>query len=786
MTFCSCNGLSLSISKHWLLKIAGPIRNLGLALILSVPASAADFSEIVLPFPEVRPYSAKYDATENSVRLEILKTSSSELSALERYDENLVRRILIKDRAADGVEVLIKLKSRDFVATVEDFDEPFRIVVSVFKKGYSPARDAEGLPRVADTNSNQRHVQEPASPDATANASPSSAVSLAARNPPQRRIFQQAPKRFENAAELCSALKQAKSGQGLNWEKYGDPLYRLDAVPEKKLLPAEIPADVCQKAMASTRDLSGLAARLYDDGQEYRAMAVYQQLLFHDPLAIEQDAASLWRMAEIHLGQGNLSLAGGYFETITKRFPGSAESSAAALRVLDVAILENIQAGKSDATAIIARLAGIDVLKSTRVADLRAAKVLRDSYWRSPGNSSGVDVPMLNEMEARELESLLPAIKHPRTRFLSASLLLASRLTPDRAWSQESGVTAANYFRDYKSGEWDPIRTELSKRLRTKLEETLKSYSAGGRHVEAVQTFELLPKPLQSVRKDGKTAWALGESYRSIGQPQAATGFYGVASKSATGIDRFKAQFWEAQMSAETAEMLSRMKSGASKVAGFQRSAAEADRGMAATLTGLNADERERLYSTFRGPLESSIEKAAKLRTPPKFVLAAWRDNLASRSTAASESAPVTDLKSQFAPGAASAKLMSDLAARFQLLGLSGERRQALGLLKEMKPSQFGDDKAARKAWMDQLLSLAEEYRKDNEYLESGRIFSLVASESESWDGRAETLYKAGLLLYRAGRKDEAVAALEKAKADGNNLFYANLASERLNQIQKK
>jgi tetratricopeptide (TPR) repeat protein len=129
---------------------------------------------------------------------------------------------------------------------------------------------------------------------------------------------------------------------------------------------------------------------------------------------------------------------------------------------------------------------------------------------------------------------------------------------------------------------------------------------------------------------------------------------------------------------------------------------------------------------------------------------------------------------------------MSDLAARFQLLGLSGERRQALGLLKEMKPSQFGDDKAARKAWMDQLLSLAEEYRKDNEYLESGRIFSLVASESESWDGRAETLYKAGLLLYRAGRKDEAVAALEKAKADGNNLFYANLASERLNQIQKK
>jgi hypothetical protein len=87
---------------------------------------------------------------------------------------------------------------------------------------------------------------------------------------------------------------------------------------------------------------------------------------------------------------------------------------------------------------------------------------------------------------------------------------------------------------------------------------------------------------------------------------------------------------------------------------------------------------------------------------------------------------------------------------------------------------------------MDQLLLLAEEYRKDNEYLEAGRTFGLVASESENWEGRAETLYKAGLLLYRAGRKDEAVVALEKAKADGNNLFYANLATERLTQIQKK
>lgn len=786
MSFSKCNGLRLKMPvlvRHLICLVAS-------VSILSSPVVAAAFSEMVLPFPDKRPYSAKYDAVENTVRIEILKTSSAELGALERYDEELVRRVLVKDRAADGVEILVKLKSRDIVATVEDFDEPFRIVLSIFKRGYSPSRDAEGLPRVAGSANGEKKAADSTSAisvPASESRAPDS-VSLAAKNPPQRRIFQQAPKRFENATELCSALKQAKPGAGPHWAKYGDPVYRFDVIPAKPVLSGDIPVDACQKAIVSTRDLSLLAARLFDDGQEFRAMIVYQQLLFHDPQAIEQDAGSLWRMAEIHMGQGNLSLAGGYQDTITKRFPGSQEAAMAALRLLDVQNIEAVQSGRTDSESLAGRLAAIDPGQSPRSPELRAGKVLRAAYWRLPSNSDGkdVNVPSLTEMEVRELETLLAAVKHPRTRFLSASLLLAYRLVPERIWSQESGVFAANYFRDYKDGEWDPLRSALSQRLRSKLEATLQGYSSAGRHVETVQTYELLPKPLQSVRKDGKTAWALGESYRTIGQPQPAASFYESAAKSASGIDRFKAQFWEAQTSAETADVLARMKSGASKVAGYQRAAAEADRAMAATLAGLKPDEREQLYATFRGPLESSIDKPAKLRTPPKFVLSAWKDNFAARRTAAVESSPATDLKNQFAPGAASAKLISDLAARFQALGMSGERRHALALLKDMKPSQFGDDQPARKAWMDQLLGLAEEYRKDNEYLESGRIFSLVASESENWEGRAETLYKAGLLLYRAGRKDEAVAALEKAKADGNNLFYANLASERLSQIQKK
>lgn len=763
------------------------------ALVLIVfagatPAVAADYSEIVLPFPQSRPYSAKYDAVDNTVRVEILKTSSTELGALERYDEELVRRVLVKDRAADGVELLIKLKSRDAVATVNDYDEPFRIVVAIFKRGYTPLRTATGIP-VTDGMKDSVTESRVSGPVALSAKNPPAEVAAPASNTaqaPQRKLFQPAPKKFESAADLCAHLKQAKPGRAANWDQFADPVYRLDSLPAKPQFSGDIPVPVCERAMASTKGMSDLAALLFADGQELRAMAVYQQLLFHDPLAIEKDPSSLWRMAEIHLGQGNLSLAGGYYEAIVRRFPGTPEHGLASMRLIDVQALEAKAAGETDLFAKASpRLSSLDLTGAT--PDYRAGKVLRTAFWRpAQGESSGKsDVPVLEEMEARELESAFAGIKHPRTRFLAASLLLGTRLDAKREWNTDTANFAANYFRDYKTAEFDPMRQELSGRLRSRLDAMLQKMSLDGRHVDAVQTFELLPKPLQSIRKNPKTAWALGESYRGIGQPQPAVAFYEIAATEGSGIDRFKAEFWLAQTASDAADLLARMKAAQTRISPLQRRAIEADRAMAATFAGLKAAEREQLYATFRQPLESSVDTAAKLRTPPKIILSAWKDHHAARQTTSAGSTP-SDTKNEFAPSAASAKLISSLAARFGVMGMEKERRESLGLLRGMKPSQFGEDKEARKAWMDQLLQLADEYRKDNEYLDAGRIYSLVASESENWEGRAETLYKAGLLLYRAGRKDEAIAALEKAKGDGNNLFYANLATERLNQIQKK
>jgi tetratricopeptide (TPR) repeat protein len=156
---------------------------------------------------------------------------------------------------------------------------------------------------------------------------------------------------------------------------------------------------------------------------------------------------------------------------------------------------------------------------------------------------------------------------------------------------------------------------------------------------------------------------------------------------------------------------------------------------------------------------------------------------LATRATATAGTAP-NDWEKSFSPSGSAVLLLTDLARRFAEMGMTKERRAAVTLLKHLKPAEFDGDRAAKDVWASELLKLAEDYRKANDYLEAGRLYSLVGKEAENFEGRAEALYKGGLLLFRSGRREEALAAFRDAAADGNNLFYSNLAKERLSQLE--
>ena len=105
-------------------------------------------------------------------------------------------------------------------------------------------------------------------------------------------------------------------------------------------------------------------------------------------------------------------------------------------------------------------------------------------------------------------------------------------------------------------------------------------------------------------------------------------------------------------------------------------------------------------------------------------------------------------------------------------------------LLRNITPQQLQDDQEATQIWTKELIELAEIFRQNNDYLEAGRTYAQTGSDNFEWDGKAEALYKGDLLLYRSGRRQEAVEALTKAANDTTNRLYADLAKQRLQQLQ--
>jgi tetratricopeptide (TPR) repeat protein len=195
-----------------------------------------------------------------------------------------------------------------------------------------------------------------------------------------------------------------------------------------------------------------------------------------------------------------------------------------------------------------------------------------------------------------------------------------------------------------------------------------------------------------------------------------------------------------------------------------------------------SVEEKQKLFAAYKDEFEKNATSNQLLRTPAVMVLESWQNG---NSPVAGSVGNKSDVGNQPGPSGQSVFLVRNLARKFNRLGMKKERRETLTLLEKMKPSSFSDNKEAQKAWVDELSALAEEYRTANQYLEAGRLYTYTATESEDWEKRAEALYKGGLLLYRSGRRQEAIEALTSASQDGNNLFYANLAKERLEQIQK-
>ena len=766
----------------------------GMTLMSFSALAVGRMSQLVFSFPNKRIYDYSFDKPNNTIMIEIRGTNPSELEGIEHYDETVIRRVLVRDMGGQGTEVKFVLRDSDVRATVTEFNEPFRIAIDFFDRNFQTTHDPKtGMP----LSSAKSKVNAPATTDRKFLVGPGTPT--AADSEPvesnnggtKRRLLQPNPKVFANPTEFRDAITGIPAGIGKHWASYPVYIYRIQtaAYHGKKTAPSLKSKDL-GKAMTSAEAMADFAGRLFDFGHESRALIAYQQVLHKSPSAFERSPLHLWKFAEVHLGQGNLTLADGYFQALSEKHPESPLAKFAQMRRLDIRAIRAVSLGKTDAFAKLGRSA--NRIPTGTNGELKGQLAIRSAYWKQHSKEAAQSllankyyIPRLSGGVFGTLDAVRKSVEGQKTAFLSATLMLNQMVDPVTPWETRTGKFAAEYFKRYSGKSTEKFAATLSSKLQTKLNKSLQKLVNDGNFVKAIQDYESLPKSLRSVRSNSVTAWALAEAYRKIGQPEQSIRFYELAAKgSENGLDRLRSQFWVAVNAGETRESLKARSQSSSRVAFLGKKSRAADKAMGDIWNSLDDKEKNDFLTTYKDNLEATLKSPAKLATPAKILLSQWSQALNSRISAGG--GEPTAVKTNFSPSANAVTTLTELAQRFAELGLNRERQQSLALLQNMKPKDFGDSDAAKKLWANKLVSLADEYRESSRYLEAGRIFAYAGKESEDWSYRAESLYKGGLLLYRAGRRDEAIAAFTKCSEDGSNRYYANLCTDRLDRLNKQ
>jgi tetratricopeptide (TPR) repeat protein len=751
-----------------------------------------------VPFKVEKPFRYDWIRAENTLVLQFPNTAPNELESFNHYDESLIRRLMVKDLGPAGTEVHLVLINRNIRALVTSFKDPFRVAIDLFDKDYKQKNDpVTGLPSIdstSDTSKQSTVMQDSNTPKARdslmANLNPSpSNASTDSETPTsnKRRLMQSLPDEINSPNQLKAALAQIAPGVGKGWNEYPPYVYRAQLAPyEGREAPENETSPFQTKAIKNSNAMADYASKLYDLGHEGRALIASSQVLLKDPRVFEKDPIHLWKFAECHLGQGNFQLADGYYSTLLDKHRSHPLANFAQLRRLDVQAIKGVQQSNSSMLVNLAnQLRGF---QSKSGAELYAQSLIREAWWTDPAASQKRDgtIPNASEEVQRSLVTTLPNVESQRTAFLGSSLVARRMTLKSTPWESSYATWLNEYFTKFKGPGTEPIRGSLSTAAKDRLSQEIKAVFANGNFMRVVSMFESLPEPMKSIRKLPDVAWAIAESYRLVGQNEKSVPHYQTATNVNQGIDRFKAEFWLMNTSGTVAQDLQAKNGSQDRIRDLRKTSFAADKALEDTWQKLKSDERAQIQSGMADPIEANVASELKSKTPAKVLLDKYSSALTMNPPKLSTNTGTnpTDPVGNFSPTAGTVRLLDDLGKKFAVLGLQPERRRALELMRFIKPSSIESDKAAQKIWTEQLTNLAEDHRKANEFLEAGELYSMIGDGGTEIENKAEANYKGGLLLYRAGKKQEAIKALEKAKSDPNNLFYSKLATERLDQLQ--
>jgi tetratricopeptide (TPR) repeat protein len=753
-------------------------------ILATAPSAAANYSQIIIPFTGQRPFTYEWIKADNALVLRFPQSSPRELEAINNYDERLVRRVVIKDLGPQGSEVRLILRNLDVRALVNTFKDPFRIAIDLFDKNYAEQKDpATGLPMAGVPSTIAATTQTDLAPPTKDTAQSLNATGN------RRKLLQPEAPDISSPNELKAFITKIAPGTGKGWATYPAYIYRMQLAPyEGREAPQAEIIHLQAKALTATSAMADYASKLFDFGHEGRALAAYQQVLQKEPEVFEKDPTHLWKFAETHLGQGNLTLADGYYQTLIDTHPDHLLARFARLRKIDTQAIRSIQPGRSSALPDLANKTGM--ISTRDNPELSAQIAIRNCWWTDStiDQNSRKALPVCPEETQVLLTKVLPKVESPRTGYMASALIAQKITSPDTSWQNDYATWLSNFFKRYKGSTSAEHREALSDSAKKRLNQQFTDLFNSNKYLDVATLYNQLPQEMKSIAKDPVIAWQIAESLRTLGQQDRAIDFYKRASQTNKAVDRFKTNFWLASLSSKELAGLSSTNGNRNSIRQLESNITAADKTMDATWATLKSDERSLIMTSMSTAIQDTVASDARLRTPPKLLLEQYKTALtqnAPKMNATSGTAN-TDWLGNFSPSASTVRLLDDLGRKFAELGMTQERRQAIQLMKLLKPTQFEQDRDAAKLWESQLTNLAEDYRKADEFLAAGELYTLIGDSTFQTEKKAESLYKGGLLLFRAGKKQEAISALEKAKNDSSNLFYSKLASERLDQIETK
>lgn len=752
-----------------------PIGNRVLAIVLFLFASlglANRYAQVVIPIPTKTRILTKENKQKNYFDLYLQATTGTDIEGLENYDERLIRRVLLKQHGVEGTTIRFYLKDKKVRATINRYDSPSRVVIELFESGYTPAKDPKTglpLPSLFAQNSPTMAVLDES-------PIPAESLGLTPMDVPSDQYEDDsgslqllAPSAVDDdTIELNSLdLADIPTGRGKAWVNYPFYIYPLQtaAYLGRKSPAGYDPSDLAAAGMSKGQAMAELALKQFTFGHESRALELYRRTLQMEPQIFDRDAVHLWALAESNLGQGNLSLARGYYTSLNQKHPSSPLSALSKMRAADlIAIKLDSEEVNQDYSPLKASIQTVNTQNSPEIAALVS---LRKIFWSNPKTNA---IPPINSSTYQDLARLWSGIENTRTAYLVASIMLRHKL--NETYSTLTADFADTYFSKFEGVRPTGYYESLKSAFETSLTNFLISASTENKHIEATKAFEGLPNRFTSLVNQNNVSWAVAESHRNLGKNQIAIEYYGKVADTGEASERnFKANFWKGYLSTQSEPSDTELQ-------------ANADSQMAAIWTKLSEQEKASILTQYSDALKQAAVSDNKLQSPPRIILAALDRSLGGRL--ASESDTGDTWKSNYSPSKATFEILLNLISKFEALGMNANRRKAQTLLAKLDPGQLEADKEAEEQWLESMLQLAEEYRTSQSYLESGRIYALTAEKSKNWVRRAEALYKGGLLLFRSGKREEAIKALTAASQDGNNMFYANLAKERLNQLQEQ